>query len=186
MTFELYKLPYSMEALAPYISKNTLFYHYEKHHAGYLKNLNDLIKGSALERENLEDIILTTQKYPSEQSIFNNAAQVWNHTFYWNSLAPANTDNSKLQNKIAKPCFTGAIGETVPRNRNEEKPKRRSGLFFHADNERRTKKQNNRNMNSMKQNTKNYLLITLGLLKAFAPFVTDLYLPALPSLAAYF
>ena len=110
MTFELYKLPYSMEALAPYISKNTLFYHYEKHHAGYLKNLNDLIKGSALERENLEDIILTTQKYPSEQSIFNNAAQVWNHTFYWNSLAPANTDNSKLQDGDLKQMILNDFG----------------------------------------------------------------------------
>ena len=110
MTFELYKLPYSMEALSPYISKNTLFYHYEKHHATYLKNLNDLIKGSALERENLEDIILTTQKYPSEQAIFNNAAQVWNHTFYWNSLAPADTEDSTVQGSDLKQMILNDFG----------------------------------------------------------------------------
>ncbi len=89
MTFELFKLPYEENALEPYISAKTVYYHYEKHHATYLDNLNKLIKGTPLESQHLEDIILNTEKYPSEQAIFNNAAQVWNHTFYWNSLSPA-------------------------------------------------------------------------------------------------
>ena len=88
MAFELYKLPYSEDALEPYISKKTISFHYGKHHATYLNNLNNLIKDTPLEKESLEDIILNTEKYPSEQAIFNNAAQVWNHTFYWQSLLP--------------------------------------------------------------------------------------------------
>ena len=88
MAFELYKLPYSEDALEPYISKETISFHYGKHHATYLNNLNNLIKDTPLEKESLEDIILNTEKYPSEQAIFNNAAQVWNHTFYWQSLLP--------------------------------------------------------------------------------------------------
>ncbi len=88
MAFELYKLPYEENALEPYISQKTLFYHYEKHHATYLKNLNDLIEGTDLEKYSLEEIILATEKYPSQQAIYNNASQVWNHTFYWQSLSP--------------------------------------------------------------------------------------------------
>lgn len=88
MAFELYKLPYEENALEPYISQKTLFYHYEKHHATYLKNLNDLIEGTDLENYTLEEIILATEKYPSQQAIFNNASQVWNHTCYWQSLSP--------------------------------------------------------------------------------------------------
>ncbi|MBP5534063.1 MAG: superoxide dismutase [Alphaproteobacteria bacterium] len=88
MAFELYKLPYLEDALEPYISKETISFHYGKHHATYLNNLNNLIKDTPLEKESLEDIILNTEKYPSEQAIFNNAAQIWNHTFYWQSLLP--------------------------------------------------------------------------------------------------
>lgn len=96
MAFELYKLPYLEDALEPYISKETISYHYGKHHTAYLNNLNDLIKGTALEKETLEDIILNTEKYPSEQAIFNNAAQVWNHTFYWQSLSPEGLNPSDV------------------------------------------------------------------------------------------
>lgn len=88
MAFELYKLPYNENALAPYISEKTLQFHYGKHHAGYVNTLNDLIKGTNLETHTLEEIILATEKYPSQQSIYNNASQVWNHTFYWQSLSP--------------------------------------------------------------------------------------------------
>ncbi len=88
MAFELYKLPYEENALEPYISQKTLFYHYEKHHATYLNNLNELIKETDLEKYSLEEIILATEKYPSQQAIYNNASQVWNHTFYWQSLSP--------------------------------------------------------------------------------------------------
>ena len=96
MAFELYKLPYSEDALEPYISKETISFHYGKHHTTYLNNLNNLIKDTPLEKESLEDIILNTEKYPSEQAVFNNAAQVWNHTFYWQSLSPKGSNPSKI------------------------------------------------------------------------------------------
>lgn len=83
MSFELPKLPYALDALEPHISKETLEYHYSKHHQTYVTNLNNLVKGTDLENKSLEELIKTT-----EGGIFNNAAQVWNHTFYWNCLAP--------------------------------------------------------------------------------------------------
>ena len=83
MTFSLPALPYDRNALAPHISSNTLDYHYGKHHQKYVDTLNDLIKGTANENADLETIIKN-----SDGGIFNNAAQVWNHTFYWNSLSP--------------------------------------------------------------------------------------------------
>ncbi len=79
---ELPKLPYKRDALEPHISQKTIDYHYGQHHAGYVKNLNNLIEGSHFENMNLETIIKN-----SEGSIFNNAAQVWNHTFYWNCMS---------------------------------------------------------------------------------------------------
>lgn len=83
MTFTLPQLPYSMDALAPHISKETLEYHYGKHHQAYVTNLNKLIAGTEFESMTLEDIILK-----AKGGIFNNAAQVWNHTFYWHSMSP--------------------------------------------------------------------------------------------------
>ncbi|OAT21514.1 superoxide dismutase [Fe] [Proteus myxofaciens] len=83
MSFELPKLPYPLDALEPHISKETLEYHYGKHHQTYVTNLNNLVKGTDLENKSLEEIIKST-----DGGIFNNAAQVWNHTFYWNCLAP--------------------------------------------------------------------------------------------------
>ena len=83
MSFELPALPYAKDALAPHISAETLEYHYGKHHQAYVTNLNNLIKGTAFEGKSLEEIVRT-----SEGGVFNNAAQVWNHTFYWNCLAP--------------------------------------------------------------------------------------------------
>ncbi len=83
MSFELPKLPYALDALEPHISKETLEYHYGKHHQTYVTNLNNLVKGTDLENKSLEELVKTT-----EGGIFNNAAQVWNHTFYWNCLAP--------------------------------------------------------------------------------------------------
>ncbi len=77
------KLPYAMDALVPYISKETLEFHYGKHHNAYVTNLNNLISGTDFEKFSLEKIIKN-----SSGSIFNNAAQIWNHTFYWNSLSP--------------------------------------------------------------------------------------------------
>lgn len=77
-------LPYPMDALEPHISRETLEYHYGKHHQAYVTNLNNLIQGTAFEKLSLEQIV----KEAPAGAIFNNAAQVWNHTFYWNSLSP--------------------------------------------------------------------------------------------------
>jgi superoxide dismutase, Fe-Mn family len=83
MTFELPRLPYAKNALVPHISEETLEFHYGKHHQTYVNNLNDLVSGTEFEGLSLEDIIKK-----SSGGIFNNAAQVWNHSFYWNSLSP--------------------------------------------------------------------------------------------------
>ncbi len=83
MAFELPVLPYAMNALEPHISKETLEYHYGKHHQAYVNNLNNLVSGTEFEGKTLEHII----KH-SSGGIFNNAAQVWNHAFYWNCLTP--------------------------------------------------------------------------------------------------
>jgi len=83
MPHELPELPYPKNALEPHISAETLEYHYGKHHAAYVNNLNNLIKGTEHEKASLEDIIKK-----ASGGLFNNAAQVWNHTFYWNCLSP--------------------------------------------------------------------------------------------------
>jgi Fe-Mn family superoxide dismutase len=83
MTFSLPKLPYEMDALAPHISKETLEYHYGKHHNTYVVNLNKLIANTEYADMSLEEIIKQ-----ASGGVFNNAAQVWNHTFYWNCLSP--------------------------------------------------------------------------------------------------
>ena len=84
MSFELPPLPYELDALAPHISKETLEFHYGKHHQTYVTNLNNLVEGTDDASKPLEEIILS-----SDGGLFNNAAQVWNHTFYWNSLSPS-------------------------------------------------------------------------------------------------
>ncbi|WP_370052087.1 superoxide dismutase [Neptunomonas sp.] len=84
MSFELPQLPYAMDALEPHISKETLEFHYGKHHKTYVDKLNGLVPGSEYEGKSLEDII----KSAPAGGVFNNAAQVWNHTFYWNCLSP--------------------------------------------------------------------------------------------------
>lgn len=98
-------LPYAENALEPVISAKTLSFHYGKHHAGYLATLNKLIVGTPYEGQPLEAIV---QKAAAEQAtpIFNNAAQVWNHTFYWNSLAPVGDGGAP----------EGAFGDAVTRD----------------------------------------------------------------------
>ncbi|MEZ5141788.1 MAG: superoxide dismutase [Acidimicrobiales bacterium] len=83
MPFELPPLPYAMDALAPHISQETLEYHYGKHHQTYVTNLNNLVAGTDDENASLTDIIMK-----AEGGLFNNSAQVWNHTFYWSSMKP--------------------------------------------------------------------------------------------------
>lgn len=83
MSFQLPELPYAKDALAPHISAETIEYHYGKHHQAYVNNLNSLLQDHPLANDTLENIIMK-----SEGGLFNNAAQVWNHTFYWHCLSP--------------------------------------------------------------------------------------------------
>jgi Fe-Mn family superoxide dismutase len=83
MPFELPALPYAKDALAPHISEETLEFHYGKHHQTYVTNLNNLTADTDLANASLEDVIMS-----ADGGLFNNAAQVWNHTFYWNSMSP--------------------------------------------------------------------------------------------------
>ena len=81
-------LPYAKDALAPVISANTLEFHYGKHHKAYVDNTNKLIAGTDLENETLENIIKKASGDPAKAGLFNNAAQIWNHSFYWQCLKP--------------------------------------------------------------------------------------------------
>ncbi len=95
MTHELPKLPYALDALEPYISMRTLEFHYGKHHQAYVTNLNKLILGTPFENASLEDIIRN-----ATGGVFNNGAQVWNHTFYWNCMK--SKANAEPQGKISE------------------------------------------------------------------------------------
>ena len=87
--FLLPQLPYAKNALAPYITENTINYHYGKHHQAYITNLNNLVaNNNDLAKKTLEEIIKISASDKSKTAIFNNAAQVWNHTFYWHSIKP--------------------------------------------------------------------------------------------------
>lgn len=83
MAFELPALPYAIDALEPHISKETLEFHHGKHHNTYVTKLNGLVEGTDMASKTLEEIVKS-----SDGGVFNNAAQIWNHTFYWNSLSP--------------------------------------------------------------------------------------------------
>ncbi len=99
--FDLAALPYKDDALAPVISATTVGIHYGKHHRGYVDNLNKLAKGSEFESLSLEQVVLQAAK-KKNTAVFNNAAQVWNHNFYWNSLRPngGGKPGGKLLDKI--------------------------------------------------------------------------------------
>lgn len=99
MSFELPALPYAKDALAPTISEETIDFHYGKHHNSYVVNLNKLTAGTEYENKSLEEVIKS-----AEGGIFNNAAQIWNHTFYWNCLSPNQTAPSD--------ALAAAISET--------------------------------------------------------------------------
>ncbi len=86
--FTLPPLPYPEDALSPAISARTIGFHYGKHHQGYVSKLNELVAGTPLAEQSLEAVIKATAGKVDQSAIFNNAAQVWNHTFYWNSLRP--------------------------------------------------------------------------------------------------
>ncbi len=95
MPIELPKLPFEDNALAPAISSNTISYHYGKHHRAYVDNLNKAIAGTDLAEKPLVEIVRGTSGQADKTAIFNNSAQVWNHTFYWNSLTPKSMTPSK-------------------------------------------------------------------------------------------
>ena len=103
--FKLAPLPWDEDALAPTISSNTIAFHYHKHHQTYVDTLNKLVEGTKYAELKLEEIVQKTQgsSDAKDKTIFNNAAQVWNHDFYWRSLTPAKTEASaKLQSAIAR------------------------------------------------------------------------------------
>lgn len=104
MSFSLPELPYANDALAPHISEETISYHYSKHHSSYVNKLNDMIEGTDHANHSLEEIILETSKNADKQGIFNNAAQVWNHTFYWHSMKPSGGGNPSglIESKITE------------------------------------------------------------------------------------
>ena len=102
MALPLPELPYALDALAPHMSKETLEYHYGKHHKAYVDNGNKLIAGTEFENASLEDIVKK-----SSGKIFNNAAQVWNHTFFWNGLSPKPTTPSKAVTDALVKAFGG-------------------------------------------------------------------------------
>lgn len=100
MAFQLPPLPYALDALSPHISRETLEYHYGKHHQTYLTNLNKMVAGTPFESMSLEEVVRK-----SDGPIFNNAAQVWNHTFYWEGLKPGGGGEP-----------SGALAEAIKKN----------------------------------------------------------------------
>ncbi|MEM9989877.1 MAG: Fe-Mn family superoxide dismutase, partial [Pseudomonadota bacterium] len=103
MSISLPDLPYARDALAPHISSDTLDYHYGKHHQAYVDNLNGLIKDNDYANHSLDDIIKTSSQ-KGDQGVFNNSAQIWNHTFYWHSMSP---------NGGGAPDANSAIGKAI-------------------------------------------------------------------------
>ena len=89
MAHQLPALPYDLDALEPHISRSTLEFHHGKHHAAYVTNLNNLVAGTDLEAKSLEETITAVAGDAAKAGIFNNAAQVWNHSFYWQGIKPA-------------------------------------------------------------------------------------------------
>ncbi|MBU8893045.1 MAG: superoxide dismutase [Bacteroidales bacterium] len=106
MAFELPNLPYAYDALEPFISKQTLEFHHDKHHAAYVNNLNNLIKGTEFENANIVDIITK-----AKGGIFNNAAQVWNHTFYFDQFGKNKIEKLSGQLLVAINASFGSFDE---------------------------------------------------------------------------
>jgi Fe-Mn family superoxide dismutase len=100
--FTLPALPWKDDALAPHVSAQTISFHYGKHHKAYVDNLNNLVKGKPFETMKLEEVVRASAKDPAAAGIFNNSAQVWNHTFFWHSMKPqgSGTPAGKLLEKL--------------------------------------------------------------------------------------
>jgi len=103
--FKLPPLPYAEDALSPVISARTISFHYGKHHRAYVDNLNGLVKNTPYEKMSLEEVVKASAAAPGQAAVFNNAAQVWNHTFYWNGMKPGGG---------GKP--TGEIGKRIEKD----------------------------------------------------------------------
>jgi Fe-Mn family superoxide dismutase len=103
MAYKLPPLPYDYTALEPYISKSTLEFHHDKHHAAYVNKYNDAVKGTELDSKSIEEVIKAIAGDSSKSGLFNNAAQAWNHTFYWQCMKPngGGTPTGELAKKIA-------------------------------------------------------------------------------------
>ncbi|MBN1279544.1 MAG: superoxide dismutase [Chlorobium sp.] len=102
MSYQQPALPYSENALEPHITAHTIGFHYGKHHAAYVTNYNNLVAGTPFDSQSIEDVIAATANDPAKTGIFNNGAQAWNHSFYWNSLSPngGGTPSGALATKI--------------------------------------------------------------------------------------
>nr|YP_002048802.1 superoxide dismutase [Paulinella chromatophora]ACB42592.1 superoxide dismutase [Paulinella chromatophora] len=106
MTHTLPALPYSLDALEPYISSQTLSFHHGKHHNTYIQKLNELIQDSELDNKSLEEILVSTFNKPNEVTLFNNAAQVWNHSFYWQCMTPESSDHPNPSGRLMEKINT--------------------------------------------------------------------------------
>jgi superoxide dismutase, Fe-Mn family len=120
LTFQLPDLAYDLDALEPYMSRRTLELHHGRHHAGYVKKLNGLIEGTAWETKPLDDIVRGTHGDDAAKGIFNNAAQDWNHSFFWRSMSPdgGGEPGGDLATRLAKDFgsldgFRAAFKETA-------------------------------------------------------------------------
>ncbi len=111
MTFELPSLPYASDALAPYMSSETLDFHHGKHHQTYVTNLNNLVKDTDMQDSSLEEIVVKSSKDPSMAGIFNNAGQHWNHILFWQCMKPNGGGSmpSELESRITSDL--GGIGQ---------------------------------------------------------------------------
>ncbi len=105
MPLALPELPYAQDALEPYMSEKTVQFHYGKHHKSYVDKANGLLKGTTLETEDLEDIVRKSAGHDEMAALFNNAAQVWNHSFFWNCMKPGGGGTPE-----------GAVAEAVARD----------------------------------------------------------------------
>jgi Fe-Mn family superoxide dismutase len=120
MSIQLPPLPYGESDLAPHISANTLSFHYGKHHKAYVDNTNKMIEGTDLGKASLEEIIKAAHGKADKKGLFNNSAQVWNHSFYWNSLSPkgGGQPTGKLLDRIKSDfgdfaAFRGALAKAA-------------------------------------------------------------------------
>jgi Fe-Mn family superoxide dismutase len=134
MNFDLPKLPYDRSALEPFISAKTIDFHYGKHHNAYVNNLNKLIKGTEYANLSLEGIIKKSYKDETAQAIFNNAAQVWNHTFFWNCMKPngGSAPKGELATKINNTF--GSYEEFIQKFKHDAATQFGSGWVWLVDN----------------------------------------------------